>query len=294
MFIQGILKANGSVEAPIRFTAAAEIRPGAWGAINMMMSEEENVLAYSIVEYGYRGYHAHFANTVIRNSVFRHNLRGLQFQESTVSLKNSRIIDNRNGIQFRNSKVSLIDVDILGSYWGLRGVYNELIMKNSRIEGNLINGVNLRDSTLNITASHITDNRKGLYLQRSKVTVEDSLLADNSEHGLYLEDSEGVVLGNRINGNGRAGIRTLGFTGEVKGNSLAGNGEYALQNDGLTDVDASGNWWGTVDMEDISILIRDSRDRPETGAVNMIAPLGREPFFMSIVTDRVSEQCLSH
>lgn len=294
IFIQGILKAIGSVEAPIRFTAADELRPGAWGAINMMMSEEENVLAYSIVEYGYRGYHAHFASAVIRNSVFRHNLRGLQFQESTVSLKNSRIVDNRNGIQFRNSKVSLNDVDISGSYWGMRGVYNELTMKNSRIEGNLINGVNLRDSILNITASHITDNRKGLYLQRSKVTLEDSLLKNNSEHGLYLEDSEGVILGNRISSNGRAGIRILGFTGGIKGNSLAGNGEYALQNDGLADIDASGNWWGTVDMEDISTLIRDSRDRPETGAVNVIAPLDREPFFLPIITDRMSGQCLSH
>jgi parallel beta-helix repeat protein len=167
-------------------------------------------------------------------------------------------------------------------------------MKNSRIEGNLVNGVNLRDSTLNITASHITDNRKGLYLQRSKVSLEDSLLKNNSEHGLYLEDSEGVIRGNRISGNGRAGIRILGFTGGIKGNSLAGNGEYALQNDGLADIDASGNWWGTVDMEDISTLIRDSRDRPETGAVNVIAPLDREPFFLPIITDRMSGQCLSH
>ncbi|AMV70639.1 hypothetical protein DBW_0239 [Desulfuromonas sp. DDH964] len=277
MFIQGILKAVGSAEAPIRFTATGEPRPGAWGAINMMMSEEENVLEHCIVEYGYRGFHAHFASAAIRDSVFRHNLRGLQFQESTVNMERCRIEDNLNGIQFRNSVVQLRDSVITGSYWGLRGVYNELTMKNCRIEDNLINGVNLRDSTLNISASRITDNRKGLYLQRSKVAVEDSLLTDNSEHGLYLEDSAGVVRGNRIGGNGRAGVRTLGFAGEIVGNDLAENGEYALQNDGATAIVAPGNWWGVVDAEGIAALIRDNRDRPGTGPVNAIAPLNGEP-----------------
>ncbi len=277
MFIQGILKAVGSVDAPIRFSAAGEARPGAWGALNMMMAEEENVLAHCIIEYGYRGFHAHFARAVIRDSAFRHNLRGLQFQESTVNMERCRIEDNINGIQFRDSRVQLRDSVITGSYWGLRGVYNELTMQNCRIEDNLINGVNLRDSTLNVSDSRISGNRKGLYLQRSKLTVENSLLTDNSEHGLYLEDSEGVVRGNRISGNGRAGIRTLGFTGEVVGNALAENGEYALQNDGATVIAAPGNWWGTVGTENLSALIRDVRDRPGTGPVNALEPLNGEP-----------------
>ena len=293
MFIQGALKADGTDSEPIRFTAAGNPRPGAWGAINMM-SEEENLLAHSIVEFGYRGFHAHFANAAIRDSVFRHNLRGLQFQESTISLENSCIVDNRNGIQFRDSKVSLSNVDIRGSYWGLRGVYNELTMKNCRVEGNLINGVNLRDSTLAVSTSRIMGNRKGLYLQRSKVTVENSLLADNSEHGLYLEDSEGVVQGNRISGNGRAGIRILGFTGQVRGNSLAGNGEYALQNDGLRDVDVTGNWWGTMDIKKISGLIRDKQDRPETGGVNLVAPSLDKPSGLPFINKKVSRWCSSH
>jgi len=277
IFIQGILKAAGSAGAPIRFTVAGEPRPGAWGAINTMMSEEENVLAHCIVEYGYRGFHAHFARAAIRDSVFRRNLRGLQFQESTVSMERSRIEDNLNGIQFRDSTVQLSDSIITGSYWGLRGVYNELTLKNCRIENNLINGVNLRDSTLNVTGSRISGNRKGLYLQRSRVTVEDSLLTDNSEHGLYLEDSKGVVRGNRIGGNGRAGIRILGFSGEIVGNALAENGEYALQNNGAGVVKAPSNWWGTAEVEQIAALIRDNRDRPEAGPVDAAAPLHEEP-----------------
>lgn len=288
MFIQGILKAVGSAEAPIRFTAVGKPGPGAWGAINMMMSEEENVLAHCIVEYGYRGVHAHFARAAIRDSAFRRNLRGLQFQESTVSLERCRIEDNLNGLQFRNSMVQLHDSVISGSYWGLRGVYNELTMNNCHIEDNLINGVNLRDSTLHVSNSRISGNRKGLYLQRSRLTVINNLLADNSEHGLYLEDSAGVVQGNRISGNGRAGIRTLGFTGEIVGNALAENGVYALQNDGATTVAAPGNWWGTADMENISALTRDVGDRPGTGAVTVGAPLHGEPSGLPIINGRIS------
>jgi parallel beta-helix repeat protein len=173
--------------------------------------------------------------------------------------------------------VQLRDSVITGSYWGLRGVYSKVEMRNCRIENNLLNGANLRDSTLNVSGSHISGNRKGLYLQSSKLTMENTQLTDNSEHGLYLENSEGLIKGNRISGNGRAGIRILDFSGEIVGNSLVNNGEYAVQNDGSTAAVAPGNWWGTVDVERISALIRDSRDRPGIGPVNAIAPLSREP-----------------
>lgn len=76
---------------------------------------------HCIVEYGYRGFHAHFVRVAIRNSALRHNLRGLQFQESTVSMERSCIEGNLNGIQFCDSTVQLSDSIITGSYWGLRG-----------------------------------------------------------------------------------------------------------------------------------------------------------------------------
>ena len=194
-----------------------------------------------------------------------------------MSVARCRIEDNLNGLQFRDSTVSLRDSVVTGSYWGVRGVYNELMLSNCRIENNLINGVNMRDSTLNVSDSLISGNRRGLYVQRTKLTVENSLLTDNSEHGLYLEDAEGVVRGNRIGGNGRTGIRALGFSGEIVGNDLSGNGEYSLQNDGPAAIAALGNWWGTADAARIAALIRDDWDRPGIGPVNAVAPLNEAP-----------------
>jgi parallel beta-helix repeat protein len=278
---QGTLKALGTVERPILFTSALEKpQPGAWGAVNMLMSEVGNTLQYTTLEYGYRGFHAHYARADIKDSVFRFNLRGLQFQESTVTLARCRITDNLNGLQFRDSVVSLRDSVISGSYWGLRGVYNDLTLSGSRIENNRINGVNLRDSSLQAMGNQIVGNRRGLYLQRSQVALKENRLTGNSEHGLYLEESSGSVQANRISGNGRAGIRVVDFSGEISGNAIDDNGEYALQNDGKAPLQASGNWWGTADVDLIETLTRDARDRPESGPVSFSRPLPKAPAWL--------------
>ena len=85
IFSQGTIRVQGTEAAPVLFTSAeANPRPGDWGAINMMVSEEENLLEFCNVEYGYRGFHAHFAKAHLLNSHFSKNVRGAQFQESQV------------------------------------------------------------------------------------------------------------------------------------------------------------------------------------------------------------------
>jgi len=262
MFIQGRLHALGTEDEPVVFTSA-ESRPfrGAWGAINMMMSEEDNLLAHCVMEYGYRGYHAHFSRVTLTDCVFRHNIRGLQFQESTVTMKRSQVIDNFNGMQFRDSEVIIDQCRISGSYWGLRCLYTDLRLTDCVIENNAINGVHLRDSTLFAEGNRIIGNRRGLYLQRSRAEVRENLIADNSEHGIFLEDSELESTHNRLVGNGRSGVRWLNSEGFLKDNDLSGNGTYAVINDGNTPLDAKGNWWGTIDNSLIGQLVRDGSQR---------------------------------
>ena len=53
IFSQGTIRVLGTKEEPVLFTSAeANPRPGDWGAINMMVSEEENFLEHCNVEYG--------------------------------------------------------------------------------------------------------------------------------------------------------------------------------------------------------------------------------------------------
>ncbi len=278
IFIQGRLRAEGTAEAPIRFTAAEKNpSPGSWGAINMMMAEEENRLSHCIVEYGYRGFHAHFAAARVTDSIFRHNMRGFQFQESTVTVERCRVEENVNGMQFRNSTVLLRDCTVSGSYWGVRCVYVDLTVEGCRIMQNLINGLNARDSQVLVRDSRIAGNRRGLYLQRSQGTVRGNMIVENSEYGIFLEDSEAGVVGNRISENGRAGVRWLDSSGEFSGNDLAGNGIYALVNDGSNSLAAPGNWWGSNDPAVIEDRVRDGSDRPGLGLVDSRNPLSGPP-----------------
>jgi len=262
MFIQGRLRALGTEDKPVVFTSA-ESRPfsGAWGAINMMMSEEDNLLAHCVLQYGYRGYHAHFSRASLTDCVFRHNVRGLQFQESTVTMKRCRVIDNFNGMQFRDSEVMIDQSRISGSHWGLRGLYTDLRLTDCVIENNAINGVHLRDSTLLADANRIVGNRRGLYLQRSRAEVRSNLIAGNSEHGIFLEDSKLEGTHNRLVDNGRSGVRWINSEGLLRANDLSGNGTYAVINDGNTPLDARGNWWGTVDNSLVGELVRDGSQR---------------------------------
>jgi hypothetical protein len=132
IFSQGTIKVLGTEAEPVLFTSAeSNPRPGDWGAINMMVSEEENLLEFCNVEYGYRGFHAHFAKARLLNSHFSKNVRGAQFQESQVVIENCRFQDNLNGVQFRDSVVTLRNSVISGSHWGLRCVYSELDRRES-------------------------------------------------------------------------------------------------------------------------------------------------------------------
>ncbi|NJC87593.1 MAG: hypothetical protein FIB02_03535 [Desulfuromonas sp.] len=274
LFCQGTLRAIGTADRPIRFTSAEPApRRGDWGAINMMTSEANNLLEHSVIEYAYRGFHAHFAQATLRDSLLRGNLRGAQFQESRVSIERCQLVDNSNGLQFRDSEVELIDSHVARNQWGVRCVYSTLTMRGCLVEENLINGLNAREGTLSITGNRIIGNRRGLYLQKCFAEAGGNDLSNNSEHGIFLEEGDVDVYDNRVTGNGRAGVRWLNADGSLRHNALAGNGEYALINDGAGPGDARGNWWGDQAPEFVATAVRDGRDRAGMGIVAAGDPL---------------------
>lgn len=266
IFCQGTIRALGTAAAPILFSSAETApRPGDWGAVNMMASEQDNQLEHCIVEYGYRGFHAHFARARLRQSLFRYNQRGAQFQESRVLIEGCELVDNTNGLQFRDSQVELRDSLVARNQWGVRCVYSEVQISGCLVADNLVNGINLRDSKLVVTGNRVVDNRRGLYLQRSQGLVQGNLLADNSEHGIFLEETKAEVVDNQLSGNGRAGVRWLNSSGRLARNNIVDNGEYGLINDGLEPVDARFNWWGDPAAAMVAKTVRDGRTRPGLG-----------------------------
>lgn len=280
IFIQGVLRARGSAEAPIRFTAAeSSPQPGAWGAINLMASEEESELSFCVIEYAYRGFHGHFAKARLQDVEFRRNVRGAQFQESEISFSRCRFVDNFNGLQFRDSQVRFAALLVSGNYWGMRGVHSQIVLQGGQVSANLVNGINLRDCDATIVAVILDNNRKGLYLQQSRAVVRDSLFRGNSEHGIYLEESEVTITGNRLLNNGRAGIKWVASQGVLQKNRFDGGSEYALVNDTAAPVAARENWWGSSDAATIAAAVRDGADRDGVGRVDVSAFLLVPPDF---------------
>ena len=218
----------------------------------------------------------------MENSTFKNNIRGAQFQESQVDIEGCAFLDNLNGVQFRDSQVTVRETTISGSQWGLRCVYSDLLMVDSLIENNLVNGANIRDGKFVLKNNRILRNRRGLYLQRSEGQVTSNDLSENSEHGIFLEDSKITVVENRLSGNGRAGVRWLNTIGTLQRNSIVSNGVYGLINDGSMPVDARNNWWGTTRPEVIAKAVRDGQDRQDMGMVDTRDPLARP--FVSLET----------
>ena len=279
LFAQGVLRAVGTREQPIRFTSAEKTpHIGDWGAINIMASEDPvSRLEHVMVEYGYRGFHAHFSSAELESCRFTRNLRGVQFQESRVTMRDCRIEENVNGIQIRDSVVTLHDIIIAKNYWGLRCVYSDVTLAASEIRDNLVNGLNLRDSRVAVHDNRVLGNRRGVYLQRSEGEVVGNLIENSSEHGLFLEESQIEVRANRIRANGRAGIKWIDAHGLLSHNDLSDNGMYALYNEGTSDVDARNNWWGEGVAERMHDHVYAGHRRTGLGMVDWSQPLSAPP-----------------
>ena len=278
IFIQGRFIAQGTAEQPILFTSAEERpTPGDWGAINMMASMQENLLEHCRVEYAYRGFHAHFGRGRLSYSTFAYNRRAAQFQESDVQINACLFSDNLNGLQFRDSTVTIADSVVRGSYWGVRTVNSRVTMNDTLVENNLINGINFKESQVELDRITVRNNRRGLYLQRTSGSVARSTLIGNSEHGLFAEESNLTVDSSRILENGRSGVRVLNATLVLHNNQILDNDLFAIINDGTEDLQIVGNWWGSSDINEIATLVRDGHDRNGFGLVTIQTPLTDPP-----------------
>lgn len=278
LFIQGILAARGTAEAPILFSSA-ELHPvsGDWGAINMMATTEPGILSHCVVEYATRGFHAHFAEASIESSLFRHNYQAIQFQDARVTLENLVIENNRNALQFRDSEAILRDLLIRDNLWAMRSLYGTIRMERTQILGNRLNGLNLRESYLEAEESLFAGNRRGLYLQDSEARLEACRFENNLEHGVLLENSIVSGRANSLSGNGRSGLRFVDSRGELHQGAILDNGIHSIFNEGATDADLRFNWWGSLDAARIGADILDGEDRPGLGLVRIEPILEQNP-----------------
>jgi parallel beta-helix repeat protein len=270
VYIQGGLKAVGTKDNPIVFTSAEKVkRPGDWGAVNIMVSDKKpNELEDCVIEYGYRGFHMHFSKATVKDCTMRNSFLGIQCQDSDLDVVGCTIAGNRGAIVFKDSRLLISGCNISDNYWGIRFLYGEVVLKDNRITGNMINGVTFRENKVTATGNLLRGNRKGFSAEKSEVLLKDNIITGSDESGIYLKHATGLVTKNEISGNGNSGVSIEDSGTVIQNNNITGNAVYAIDNNGGMAVDARANWWGTTEKSKIARMVFDNEDDPKIGRVD--------------------------
>lgn len=184
IIVRGRLLVNGTSEDGIVFTSAeVDARPGDWGALNLLGSDEHNI-RYAKILFAYNGVHAHGATGSIAHCEFASNGVGISFksEEETPGVpwfgKRSKLIitdnlfhRNKGGIGFRNS-----DGEI---------AHNE-------IRDNKFFGVWPKENVqVQISNNEITGNKKGVLLYQTQgLTLSRNNIYDNKDYEISVAEAQ--------------------------------------------------------------------------------------------------------
>ncbi|MFC1693428.1 right-handed parallel beta-helix repeat-containing protein, partial [Candidatus Latescibacterota bacterium] len=244
-------------------------------------------------------------NTISDNSISSHG-GGIRCEASggTVTISDNTITDNA---------VTGYSVDGGGIFASGRSGGIVTISGNI-ITGNTVfymgGGISLRDNGA-ISNNIIAGNSAGQYgggihAVYGPVTISGNTIASNSASrggGIYVASGLGMVTSNTIltnaADNGRGGVNIIGNPPDFNDNNIYGNTDYELYREiyfDSTDLNATNNWWGTIDEADIQALIYDWFDDSNLGLVdyspflttpNTEAPIS-PPTNLLVITDVAS------
>ena len=274
-FIQGRLVAAGTPAAPIVFTALDGAGPGRWGAINLMGTDaEESLLAWCLVESGFRGLHGHFSRFRVEHSIFRNNYRSLQFQESTAAVTDCAVTGSASALRFRDSTAALEGLTIFGNTLGIQTLRSTFSLARSSIVGNALAGMHVRESEGTISGSRFEANTPGLRVSDCRLRIEGNRFAANNAAGVQLRRTAGRIEGNRVEASVGNGVSTDSPAAVLRGNAIVGSLRFALESNTADAIDAADNWWGADGPTPEVIFDRDDDARlgPVLTAPSLAAP----------------------
>jgi len=309
ILIQGALLAKGTKQQPIIFRSAEkEPHMGDWDAINILGSDQQrNLIEFCQVEQAYRGFHFHFSTVAVTNTVLRHNYRGMQFQESVVELRDNQFYGNKSGLQCRDSDVVLLRNQFFANINGANLYRLNLQAQGNTFANNLWDGLRIREGAATVEQNMLVGNRFGLQVSDAVFgRFNRNLLAANIEtgqalrntdniesnanaiianglNGLIIRDARGQITGNMISDNGERGIGIQSFVGQITANTIVANGLYGIGLEGHDDIMATGNWWGSANLDK---EIFDHHDDPTLGTVTF-APKATQPLPFSWPVEQV-------
>jgi len=148
LVIRGRLKAEGTLEKPIRFTSLSEQKQEAWDEI-ILEQATDSTISHAIIEYATWGIHGHFTNLLLEHIVARKNGGGMRFRSGPVTIRQSVFKENGIGIRAYMGNALIEENIISGNEIGLfvRERGGGLIVRKNNFEAN--SDYNIRSGDFN-------------------------------------------------------------------------------------------------------------------------------------------------
>ena len=285
LIVDGFLLAKGNLTHQIVFTSDSE-NPvaGDWGTIRFRRNVNR-FLDWVIIKFADKGISIENGTIVIENSVIVNNNLGISIMGGySVTIRNSSISQNTgHGLFVKGSSVlkqvaiQLEEVSVI--FNGGTGIFMDedciAVISRSAIVGNYGHGIRSPDGGFDncyILNSTIAENGgNGLHQHGwSWYTwyIEGSTIVNNYGAGIYREpEAYNIYVSNStIRGNTHSGISGH-IGGYIRYSNIYYNFPYDYENSEGNDVDATYNWWGTINETLIQEYIYDYYDDYSLGRV---------------------------
>ena len=133
---------------------------------------------------------------------------------------------------------------------------------SATIYGNLISGVNEgvnlgEFAKAKITGNKIANNNAGIYGSADNLTIEGNLIINNTK-GLYVTSQ--TIIKNNTLANNTIAIQSPSALSTIFFNNIDDNMQNSIYLSFSSNVNASYNWWGTIDQQAINQTIHDFQE----------------------------------
>jgi len=156
------------------------------------------------------------------------------------------------------------------------------VISNNIIEGGGVSRIGIKFERLyvvNISSNVIYGCSIGISGQGGAI-IEKNLIIDND---IGIEGR--AVMANNTIARNSVGIKIRESYPIIISNNIQDNRQNSIYLENVpNDVDATGNWWGTVDTQLINMSIHDRKSEPKLGVVNIV-PILLSPVLYAPTTD---------